>query len=272
MTLDLDELATAPPLRAPWVLILADHPGARPDGQCPDRRRTACSDRTPPNPGRSAVAMPPTACPPGTVLESGDIATIAGTGAWGVSGDGGPATAAPVDAASGRRSTRRGPSTLSDVALGRHPSDRHRWHHLDPRQSRCVGNADTVAAAHGVRCCREPVHRRRRRSWQRDPNGTLTSVAGNRRRAVRSGTGARRSRPASTPRVWPSGRAVTCISMTIPSGEPSIPPGVIHPFAGTGIPGFSGDGGPAGSAHLRRTGPWRAGGRPAGQCLPSATT
>ena len=43
-----------------------------------------------------ALAMLPTACPPGTNLESGDIATIAGTGDAGSSGDGGRATAAMI--------------------------------------------------------------------------------------------------------------------------------------------------------------------------------
>ena len=50
----------------------------------------------PPDLGPLAVAMPPTACPAGTVLKSGDIATIAGTGEPLSDGDGGPATAAAL--------------------------------------------------------------------------------------------------------------------------------------------------------------------------------
>ena len=52
--------------------------------------------RNGPDQGLPAAAMLPTACPPGTVLKSGDIATVAGTGATGYTGDGGPATAATL--------------------------------------------------------------------------------------------------------------------------------------------------------------------------------
>ena len=48
-----------------------------------------------PNDGPLAV-MPPTDCPAGTVLKSGDIATIAGTGVAGTSGDNGPAVDATL--------------------------------------------------------------------------------------------------------------------------------------------------------------------------------
>ena len=49
------------------------------------------------NPSPASVgqaSLLPTACPAGTELASGDIATIAGTGSYGSSGDGGPALAA----------------------------------------------------------------------------------------------------------------------------------------------------------------------------------
>ena len=47
--------------------------------------------------GGSRFALPPTACPAGTTLKSGDIATIAGSGQRGKAGAGGPALAANMD-------------------------------------------------------------------------------------------------------------------------------------------------------------------------------
>ena len=47
--------------------------------------------------GGSQFVLPPTACPAGTTLKSGDIATIAGSGRRGASGDGGPAIDAQLD-------------------------------------------------------------------------------------------------------------------------------------------------------------------------------
>ena len=94
MTLVLRRPATAPPLRALWVLILAAVLAlALAGGALVAGARMLLNG--PPNNGRLAgLVMPPTACPPGTVLKSGDIATIAGTGVAGNSGDDGPAIAA----------------------------------------------------------------------------------------------------------------------------------------------------------------------------------
>ena len=96
MTLVLRRPATAPPLRAVWVLILAAVLAlALAGGALVAGTRMLLNG--PPNNGRLAgLVMPPTACPPGTVLKSGDIATIAGTGVAGNSGDDGPATSADL--------------------------------------------------------------------------------------------------------------------------------------------------------------------------------
>jgi len=127
MTLTLRRPATAPPLRAPWVLILAALLAlALVGGALVVGARLLLP--APPDPGPLAVAMPPTACPPGTILKSGDIATIAGTGVAGNTGDDGPALEATLTAPYG-------------IAVG-------------PDGAIYVGNASgyfSVGQSHGVR-------------------------------------------------------------------------------------------------------------------------
>jgi hypothetical protein len=95
MTLILRGPATAPPLRSPWILILAAILAlALMGGALIVGARLLSTP--PPDLGPLAVAMPPTACPADTVLKSGDIATIAGTGMSGDTGDDGPAIAATL--------------------------------------------------------------------------------------------------------------------------------------------------------------------------------
>ena len=100
MTLIAHRSPTAAPMRALLTLLLvallalALAAGSAIVGSRP-------SSRNDPNDGRDtlpAVALLPTGCPAGAPLKSGDIATIAGTGDAGLSGDGGPALAAWVDA------------------------------------------------------------------------------------------------------------------------------------------------------------------------------
>ena len=84
-------------------------------------------------PTAPAVALPPTACPAGTTLHSGDIATIAGTGAAGYNGDDGPAVGATLflDYGGGLAVDPTGVIYLSDTEEPRHPAHRHgrRDHH-----------------------------------------------------------------------------------------------------------------------------------------------
>ncbi len=243
MTLVSRRPATAPPLRAPWVLILATILAlALMGGALVVGARLLST--TPPENGPLAVAMPPTACPPGTVLKSGDIATVAGTGAPGFSGDGGPAIDATLLVA-GMAVDGTGVIYASD-------------HYTSTSAIRRIGTDGTISTI-ASRALGTPILRPRLmafdaagelfiadegRIWKRDPNGTLTSIAGT-GKSSSSGDGG----PATDAGINAWGVAVGPHGAlylddwvrwrTIDSS------GVIHPFAGTGSPGFSGDGGPA---------------------------
>ena len=65
-----------------------------------------------------AAALPPTACPVGTTLHSGDIATVAGTGLPGLAGDGGPATSAVIRAEFGPAVDTNGVVYFSEPSTG----------------------------------------------------------------------------------------------------------------------------------------------------------
>jgi sugar lactone lactonase YvrE len=139
---------------------------------------------------------------------SGVISTIAGTGVFGYSGDGGPATSAQLN----------GPSGMAMDAAGD------------------LFIADTF----------------NNRVRKIDPSGVISTVAGN-GSASYSGDGG----PATSAAIFqPFGVAVDSAgdlfiadSFNHRIREVS-PSGVISTFAGTGTPGFSGDGGPATSASL----------------------
>ena len=89
--------ATAPPLRAVWVLVLAAVLAlAIAGGALITGARLVISLLPNQGPNPAAVVLPPTACPTGTQQKSGDIATIAGTGTAAPRGDGGPAISADV--------------------------------------------------------------------------------------------------------------------------------------------------------------------------------
>jgi len=243
MTLVLRRPATAPPMRAAWVLILAAVLALALAGGALVVGARMLS--TPPPNNGSLAAMPPTACPPSTVLKSGDIATIAGTGVLGASGDDGPAIAAKLDV-EGLAIDNTGAIYLSDMAPG------------GIRRVSIDGIISTIAspalhtpfimprlmsfdAAGNLFIADEG------RIWKRDPAGTLTSVAGT-GNSSSSGDGG----PAVDAGINAWGVAVG------PHGDLFLDDwtrwrtidtsGVIHPFAGTGSPGFSGDGGPATSA------------------------
>ena len=103
MTLRTIPSSTAPPLRLVWALLLIAllavvlAAGAVVVGS--QINRSIDPDRGPES--LAAVALLPTACPAGTILKSGDIATIAGTGVSGDTGDGGPALAATLQSMPG---------------------------------------------------------------------------------------------------------------------------------------------------------------------------
>jgi len=246
MTLVARRPATTPPLRAPWVLILAAILALALAGSALVIGSGLLRTAPPPHPAPlAAVAMPPTACPPDTVLHSGDIATVAGTGELGASGDDGPAIAAKLNMA-GMAVDSTGAIYLSDIA---------------PGGIRRVGT-DGVISTIASPALHTPFVMPRLMSfdaagnlfiaddgriWKRDPTGTLTSVAGTGNDSSSGDDG-----PAVNAGINAWGVAVG------PHGDLYLDDwtrwrtidtsGVIHPFAGTGSPGFSGDGGPATSA------------------------
>jgi hypothetical protein len=141
------------------------------------------------------------------VFPDGTIRTVAGTGMYGFSGDGGPATAANLQAPLGVAALPDGGFLIADAAAAR------------------------------VR--------------RVSPSGIITTVAGTGTRGI-SGDGG----PATAAEIYdPQGVA------TMPDGGFLIadgdyvvrrvsPTGTISTVAGTGTPGFSGDGGPATAAQL----------------------
>ena len=195
------------------------------------------------------AALPPTACPAGTPLHHGDIATIAGTGKFGSTGDGAAALAASLytsDAVPAldslgnlyfydrysreiRRVTTDGlidkyyaPDSMADNAVGLG---------MDP--------ADDLLVA-------DYAHNR---IWQVAPDGTVTSLAG---------TG----QPYTTFTPGPADQTTIGLTQVARGPDGSLyfdgaygfavvtPDGMVQAFAGTATPGFSGDGGPVGKAQL----------------------
>ena len=79
--------------------------------------------------GGPRFALPPTSCAAGTTLKSGDIATVAGNGKSGSSGDAGPATAASLNLVpEGGGDVAVDPSGviyISDPGQPPHPTRRH---------------------------------------------------------------------------------------------------------------------------------------------------
>jgi hypothetical protein len=141
------------------------------------------------------------------VFPDGTIKTVAGTGRYGSSGDGGPATAADLQAPLGVAVLPGGGFLIADAAAAR---------------------VRRVSAT-----------------------GIITTVAGNGTRGF-SGDGG----PATAAQIYdPNGVAVMPDGgFLIADGDYVVrrvfPDGTITTVAGTGTPGFSGDGGPATAAHL----------------------
>jgi RHS repeat-associated protein len=183
----------------------------------------------------------------------GIITTVAGTGVWGFSGDGGPATAAQLRSASGvamgpdgslyiadtgnHRIRRVGPDGLITTVVGNTPEQLIDFDGVTVGPDGSLYLADYI----GTR-----IHRV-------GPDGTMTTVAGTGVSGF-SGDGG----PATAAQLaYPSGVAVG------PDGSLYIADtnnsrirrvgldGIIATLAGTGLPGFSNDGGPATAAQLQ---------------------
>jgi hypothetical protein len=196
-----------------------------------------------------AVALPPTACPAGTVLKSGDIATIAGTGGPGASGNGGAATAATISPSYGMLAA--GPdgalyladvgnirrigadgiiTTVANIATGA-PFINPSGLAFGPAGELYLAD---LTASH---------------IYRRGGDGTISIVAGTGTSGSSGNDG-----PAVDAAVQPAGIAAG------PAGDLYFddsnsyrtidPKGIIRAFAGTGMAGFSGDGGQAVNARF----------------------
>ena len=185
-----------------------------------------------------AITTPHTACPAGTQLKSGDIATFAGTGGPGSSGDGGQATAAAMQPWNGIAVDAQGVVFVSDGKAIRRIA-------LDGVITTFVAgltaaNGLAFDAAGDLYVADDLAFIKKI-----DPSGNVTTVVG---------TGV----PGSTGDEGPAVNAQIMASMIAvgPQGDLYFddatnryrtvdPAGIIHAFAGTGARGYSGDFGPA---------------------------
>ncbi len=209
--------------------------------------------RRSPEPTFEQGSLLPTACPPGSPLASGSIATVAGTGSQGSAGDGGAALSATL--------------WLSVDMLAVDPSGA--LYVADLTAIRRIGTDGiiTTIAGHATRApFIQPTglaidaagdlfvaDYAASRIWRIDPAGTVTAVAG---------TGVSGSSGNGGPGI---AAEIQVLQVAVgPSGDLYFddlnadrtvdPGGTINAFAGTGTAGFSGDGGPAVSATLGKDG------------------
>jgi sugar lactone lactonase YvrE len=208
-------------------------------------RPTGPSDRLP-----AAVVLPPTACPAGTQLHSGDIATVAGTGTLIASGvDGGQATAAAIAAPYATIAVDASGALYVSEATGR----AIRRIGTDGIISHFISSPDFVPAsfpmglafdAVGDLIVADPGSLSTPFIWKVDAAGAVTPVAGT---GISGSTG--NDGPALSAEIQAAQVAIG------PRGDLYFDDnnnfrtvdtaGMIHAFAGTGAPGFSGDGGRA---------------------------
>ena len=250
MTVRTIPSSTAPPLRMVWVallialLVVLLAASAIIVGSQVSNRSDV------PN-ALLAVAMPPTACPAGTVLHSGDIATIAGTGVAGNSGVGGPATAAQLLTFDGGSMAADAEGAVyfsqDGVAIRRIGTD---------------GVITTIAGARSTPPMFQPTGVGSDAAgdiyiadqgwiWKRDPQGNVTPVAGNSVSGVGGDGG-----PALQAQinaygviVAPNGDLIIDDYMDAGVRRSIDPAGTIRRFAGSGSAGSPlGDGGPATAA------------------------
>jgi sugar lactone lactonase YvrE len=196
--------------------------------------------------------LPPTACPGGAPLASGSIATIAGNGLAGYSGDGGKATVAmiqtwdrrtgfsgdlivgpggdlfftdPVGQAVRRVATDGTITTLAGPATGAP--------FVEPGGLAFDAQGDLYVADPGAS-----------RIWKLGPDGAITSAAGT-GVAGSSGNGGKATDAEITAGRLDIGPAGDLYIDDMYGARMIDTAGVIHAFAGTGVAGFSGDGGQA---------------------------
>jgi hypothetical protein len=249
MTVRTIPSSTAPPLRMAWAVLLIALLAVVLAAGAAIVGSQLTNDNKVPN-ALPAAAMPPTTCPPGTVLHSGDIATIAGTGDWGYSGDDGPAISAALVSSEGG-------SITADPAGAVYFSQ-------DDQAIRRIGVdgvISTIAGGSSTPPMRQPTGVGSDAAgdiyiadqgwiWKRDPQGNVTPVAGTGVSGVSGDEG-----PALKAQINAYGVTVgpkgdlyiddyldTGIRRTIDTA------GIIHRFSGTGGYGDLGDGGPATAA------------------------
>ncbi len=217
------------------------------------------------SPSANAGLRVPTACPAAS-LPSGSIATIAGTGEAGNTGDGGLATEARVDATNG------------DGGYGGIAVDPTGVIYLSIPNSRAVRRIDVDGVittlpgtgaslvfpmglaidATGRLYVDDPGLLSTPHIWRLETDGTLTAVAGNGTFGTTGNNG-----PALQAEIQSAQMAIG------PAGDLYFddnnsyrtvdPAGIIHAYAGTGVAGFSGDGGPAIAATLGLSEPYLMG-------------
>ena len=191
----------------------------------------------------SPAPLPPTACPSGGPLPSGTLTTIAGTGAKGSTGDGGPALAATVDPGQGIAVDDQGNVYFADAggSVRRIRTDgiiEAFATGFDSPSGVAFDAAGDLYVTDGYTTIKKV-----------DRNGVVTTVAGTGVSGYSGNEG-----PATEAEVQPVQVAVG------PAGDLYFddlnnfrridPAGIIHAFAGTTDPGFDGDGGPAADARF----------------------
>ena len=191
----------------------------------------------------SPAPLPPTACPSGGPLPSGTLTTIAGTGAKGSTGDGGPALAATVDPGQGIAVDDQGNVYFADAggSVRRIRTDgiiEAFATGFDSPSGVAFDAAGDLYVTDGYTTIKKV-----------DRNGVVTTVAGTGVSGYSGNEG-----PATEAEIQPVQVAVG------PAGDLYFddlnnfrridPAGIIHAFAGTTDPGFDGDGGPAADARF----------------------
>ena len=199
--------------------------------------------------------------------KTGRLATVAGTGTEGFSGDGGPATAAQLKDPSDLALDREGNLYIADAGNNRVRRVSAKTGIIET----VAGNGNAVYTGDGVRATATPVGRPTGLAVDHDGNlyvaesnaarvlkidrksGILTSVAGNGTSDfVNDATNAKATGfgvPSSI-RLTAEGDIVLAVTGNHALVRFNPVTGAHARIAGTGIPGYTGDGGPARSARL----------------------
>ena len=186
------------------------------------------------------------------VAPNGTITTVAGTGTFGFSGDGGPATSAQIAAP-------RGIATLPDGSILFPDSGNHRVRRISPTGviTTVAGNGTSGFSGDGGPAPRGPAQPPVRRiTAPGDTGGFLIADAGNSRirRVAADGTITTVATQLSSPHAvaaLPDGGFLVADTNNNRVTR-SAPDGTATTVAGIGTAGFSGDGGPAAAAALNQ--------------------